>query len=166
MNEANVEVTSQETSKLDVALAEANRIVEVIKQIQESKKNLYNKWLKENEHKCLDVIKVYSLLKNGGVQGLPEKLAKYDIEWGFKVEVKDLTDFALIKRLIGNLEHSRKEPVGDGRKQKIRVYLYPKEYQNLRFNGIEFYYERKLTSKDKCKVVTEKSTRTVVVCKI
>ena len=165
MSEAITE-TVNDTTKLDAALAQANEIVEIISQIQEEKKKTYDRWLADSEKQCLDKVKLYHLLKNGGVQGLPEKLTKYYINWGFDVEVKDITDFALIKRLVGSLEHGGKEPVGDGRKKTIRVSLYPKAYPHLQYNGVKFHYLRKLTDKDKCKVVTTTCKRTEVICNV
>lgn len=145
-------------SELEIQEAQ-KALSEVMVKIQEYQ----DKTAKEEIQNAIDNFTIYRLLAAADVKGIPERLTDYEIRWGFRVKVEDKKEFQIIKLLFGNLEHLKKEPVGDGRSNKVAVYLYPKKYPNLRWNT-HFYYERKLTAHDKCKVITETKKRQTVIC--
>lgn len=105
----------------------------------------------------------YDKLKENGVEGVGE-LGIYDLMYGFSITVNDSTQWGKIHKAVGKLQQYDKQPIGDGRTNKVMVILTP-EQKGLHYN-LKFKFERKLTKKDKCKVITQVSKQKVVVCSI
>ncbi len=122
-------------------------------------------YARQSEPKMIAMAEAFFALQEAGVIEATEQCHDWTIRYGYNVEVKTPEMWGKIHKVVGKLICSNKEPVGDGRSQRVKVTMTPEKWQ-LQYN-FKFTFEKKLDKKkDKCKIVTTREKVTRVVCNV
>lgn len=134
--------------------------VALMDEILKTEAEKHAKQLEKLKAKMPVVLDTLTKLREAGVT---DKTATsyWDFDCGVFIDVDDPENWGKIHSIVGKLVLNNKYPIGDGRSKKIRVTMQPADE---RYENFYFQFVKKLSPKDKCKVVTTTRRSTTVVC--